>query len=188
VLRQLLQDHLDLRALREEQQARARRAPAAGTDGIARTRLETGHGRLLATLFGTVRVTRCAWRKPGAGNYCPADAAGLMGSQRAGADTCVRYLSSKHELLRYDKALQAGWPIATGIIEGAYRHLIADRLDIGGARWGLDGAEAVLTLRAVISNGDYPDVGVMPVMRAGPAGGHRLGRPRDRDNLRPRLR
>ena len=75
VLRQLLQDHLDLRALREEQQARARRAPAEGTDGIARTRLETGHGRLLATLFGTVRVTRCAWRKPGAGNYCPADAA-----------------------------------------------------------------------------------------------------------------
>jgi hypothetical protein len=26
-------------------------------------------------VFGTVRVTRCAWRKPGAGNYCPADAA-----------------------------------------------------------------------------------------------------------------
>jgi hypothetical protein len=47
------------------------------------------------------------------------------------------------------------WPIATGIIEGACRHLIADRLDIGGARWGLDGAEAVLTLRAVISNGDF---------------------------------
>ena len=430
VLRQLLQDHLDLRALQEEQQARACRAPAASTDGIARTRLETGHGRLLATLFGTVRVTRCAWRKPGAGNYCPADAAlslpagrhshslaelaaieaargsfdaahdavtrrcgpvigkrqleqavtaaavdipafyaaripqpctsrtlvvlsadskgivmrpgalraatakaaarlgkmrtrltagekpnrkrmatlvtvydaeparrrphdviappggrrgtrrlrpgpkalakwlagsvrhdpaeviaaafdeagardpahlrtwvvlvdgaehqldliraeaarrtvtihvvidiihvleylwkaawslhaagdpaaedwvavkalavlaggsgraaaaitaeaaaaGLTGSQRAGADTCVRYLSSKQDLLRYDQALEAGWPIATGIIEGACRHLIADRLDIGGARWGLDGAEAVLTLRAVISNGDF---------------------------------
>ena len=82
-------------------------------------------------------------------------AAGLTGSQRAGADTCVRYLSSKQELLRYDQALEAGWPIATGIIEGACRHLIADRLDIGGARWGLDGAEAVLTLRAVISNGDF---------------------------------
>jgi hypothetical protein len=53
-------------------------------------------------------------------------AAGLTGSQRAGADTCVRYLTSKHELLRYDQALQAGWPIATGIIEGACRHLIAD--------------------------------------------------------------
>ena len=75
VLRQLLQDHFDLRAAREEQQARERRAPVTGTDGIARTRLETGHGRGLATLFGTVRVTRCAWRKPGAGNWRPADAA-----------------------------------------------------------------------------------------------------------------
>ena len=45
VVRQLLQDHYDLRAVREEQQARERRAPAAGTDGITRTRLETGHGR-----------------------------------------------------------------------------------------------------------------------------------------------
>ena len=61
-----------------------------------------------------------------------AAAAGLTGSQRAGADTCVRYLSSKQELLRYDQALQAGWPIATGIIEGACRHLIADRPGIGG--------------------------------------------------------
>ena len=75
VIRQLLQDHLDLRAAREEQQAREQRAPAAGPDGITRTRLETGHGRLLSTLFGTVTVTRCAWRAPGAPNYRPADAA-----------------------------------------------------------------------------------------------------------------
>ena len=75
VIRQLLQDHFDLRAAREEQQARGRRAPATGPDKITRTRLETGHGRLLATLFGTVRVTRCAWRKPGAPNWRPADAA-----------------------------------------------------------------------------------------------------------------
>jgi hypothetical protein len=75
VIRQLLQDHYDLRKMREERQAREDRAPAAGPDGIARTRLETGHGRLLSTLFGTVTVTRCAWRTPGAPNYCPADAA-----------------------------------------------------------------------------------------------------------------
>jgi hypothetical protein len=74
-VRQLLQDHYDLRAMREEQQARKHPAPVTGTDGIPRTRLETGHGRLLATLFGTVTVTRCAWRKPGAGNWRPADAA-----------------------------------------------------------------------------------------------------------------
>jgi hypothetical protein len=86
-----------------------------------------------------------------------ADAAGLAGSQRHGAGTCVRYLGTKREYLRYDQAMEAGWPIATGIIEGACRHIIADRLSIGGARWGLDGAEAVLTLRAVISNGDFEE-------------------------------
>jgi len=75
VLRQLLQDHFDLRAVREEQQAREQPAPATGTDGITRNRLETGHGRLLATLFGTVKVTRCAWRRPGTASFCPADAA-----------------------------------------------------------------------------------------------------------------
>ncbi len=432
VIRQLLQDHFDLRAAREEQQAREHPGPVTGADGIARTRLETGHGRALATLFGTVRVTRCAWRCPGAGNFSPADAAlslpagrhshtlaklaaieaargsfdaahaaiarrcgpvmgkrqaeesvvhaaadipafyaaripqpctrgslvvvsadrkgivmrpgalraatakaaaklgkmrtrlsagekpnrkrmaclvtvydaepaerlphdviappggrhgareprpgpralakwlagsvrrdpgeviaaafdeagardpgrlrtwvvlvdgaehqldliraeaarrdaeihvvidiihvleylwgaawslheagdpaaedwvaaralavlagdsdraaqeiaaeagaaGLAGSQRNGAAACVRYLENKREFLRYDHALDAGWPIATGVIEGACRHLIADRLDIGGARWGLDGAEAVLTLRAVIASGDFEE-------------------------------
>jgi hypothetical protein len=86
-----------------------------------------------------------------------ADAASLTGSQRNGAAACVRYLTGKREFLRYDQALNAGWPIATGVIEGACRHLIADRLSIGGARWGLDGAEAVLTLRAVISNGDFEE-------------------------------
>ena len=86
-----------------------------------------------------------------------ADAAGLTHDQRTGADACVRYLTSKDNYLRYDQALAAGWPIATGVIEGACRHLIGDRLDITGARWGLQGAEAVLTLRAAISNGDFDE-------------------------------
>src|SRR5208282_2403047 len=86
-----------------------------------------------------------------------AEAAGLTAAQRHGTDACVRYLTGKHDCLHYDQALEAGWPIATGVIEGACRHLIADRLSIGGARWGLDGAEAVLTLRAVISNGDFEE-------------------------------
>lgn len=79
----------------------------------------------------------------------------MKGDRRRGADACVRYLTSKAELLHYDQALAAGWPIATGVIEGACRHLIADRLDISGARWGLDDAEAVLRLRALHSNGDF---------------------------------
>ena len=62
VQRQLLQDHLDLRAAREEQAAREHRFPAVGADGITRNRVETGHHRQLATLSGTVNVTRCAGR------------------------------------------------------------------------------------------------------------------------------
>nr|MBA2472647.1 ISKra4 family transposase [Pseudonocardiales bacterium] len=42
---------------------------------------------------------------------------------------------------------------ATGVIEGACRHLVKDRMDITGARWGLTGAEAILKLRALRSNG-----------------------------------
>jgi hypothetical protein len=80
---------------------------------------------------------------------------GLTESQQAGVETCVRNLTSNNEYLRYDEALAAGWPIATGVIEGAGRHLIGDRLDITGSRWGLEGAEAVLRLRAVIDNGDF---------------------------------
>jgi hypothetical protein len=75
VLRQMVQDHLDLRAVREQEAARERGRAVMGADGITRSRVETGHRRLLATLFGTVRVTRCAWRRPGAGNLYPADAA-----------------------------------------------------------------------------------------------------------------
>ena len=80
---------------------------------------------------------------------------GLTESQRAGAEACARYLANNKEYLRYDVALESGWPIATGVVEGACRHLIGDRLDITGSRWGVEGAEAVLRLRAVIDNGDF---------------------------------
>src|SRR5262249_15890340 len=85
------------------------------------------------------------------------DAAGLTPSHPTPTDACPRYLTGKDEFLCSHQALAAGWPIATGVIEGACRHLIGDRLDITGARWGLDGAESILTLRAVISNGDFDD-------------------------------
>ena len=81
--------------------------------------------------------------------------AGLAPPQRKGIDDAITYLTGKKEYLRYEEALRNGWPIATGIIEGACRHLVKDRMDITGARWGLDGAEAVLKLRALRSNGDF---------------------------------
>lgn len=82
-------------------------------------------------------------------------ARGLAAERRKGADTCVTYLLNKARYLRYHHALAEGWPIATGVIEGACRHLVKDRMDITGARWGLPGAEAVLKLRALTANGDF---------------------------------
>ena len=80
---------------------------------------------------------------------------GLGQAARAGADRCADYLLNKAPYLDYATALTNGWPIATGVIEGACRHLVKDRMDITGARWGLDGAEAVLKLRALRCNGDF---------------------------------
>ena len=76
-------------------------------------------------------------------------------SQRKPADEAATYLTNKAPYLDYPTALAQGWPIATGIIEGACRHLVKDRFDITGARWGLAGAEAILKLRAIIANGDF---------------------------------
>jgi len=69
-------------------------------------------------------------------------------------DKAVTYLASNHQHMRYDKALAAGWPIATGMIEGACRFVIQDRFGITGARWSPDGAEDILKLRAIVVNGD----------------------------------
>jgi hypothetical protein len=79
----------------------------------------------------------------------------LTPDQRRNADTTADYLHHKKKHLDYPTALAAGWPIATGVIEGACRHLVKDRMDVTGARWGLDGAEAILKLRALTSNGDF---------------------------------
>jgi hypothetical protein len=67
----------------------------------------------------------------------------------------AKYLTNKRAHLDYPTALKKGRPIATGIIEGACRHLVKDRMDLTGARWGLHGAEAVLKLRALRCNGDF---------------------------------
>jgi hypothetical protein len=67
----------------------------------------------------------------------------------------LSYLRNKEPYLDYPAALANGWPIATGVIEGACRHLVQDRMGITGARWGLEGAQAMLWLRAIAANGDH---------------------------------
>ena len=102
------------------------------------TRVLEGHATKVA---GTIRRTATNSR--------------LQGVNRKPADDAANYLTNKAPYLDYPTALQEGWPIATGIIEGACRHLVKDRMDITGARWGLAGAEAILKLRALKANGDF---------------------------------
>jgi hypothetical protein len=80
----------------------------------------------------------------------------LSQSERKAVDKAADYLANNRERLRYDSALAHGLPIATGVIEGACRHLVKDRMDITGARWGLDCAEAILKLRSLKVSGDLP--------------------------------
>jgi len=79
----------------------------------------------------------------------------MQARERLAVDDCADYLLKYRAYLRYDQYLAAGLPISTGVIEGACRHLVKDRMDITGACWGLLGAEAVLKLRALRSSEDF---------------------------------
>jgi hypothetical protein len=74
-------------------------------------------------------------------------------------ETTCRYLSdrTRTRIVKYADALKDGLPIATGVIEGACRYVIKDRMDRTGARWSLTGAQAVLCLRAVRASGDFDE-------------------------------
>lgn len=82
---------------------------------------------------------------------------GLRGGKREAVDKCAGYLLKNRDYLQYDLYLAVGFPIGTGVIEGACRHLVKDRMDLTGARWRLAGAEAVLRLRALRASGDFQE-------------------------------
>jgi hypothetical protein len=104
--------------------------------------------QLLALLRGRVSQVAAAMRRS-------ATVRAFIGSKRAAVDKCADYLLKYRTMLHYDQYLAAGYPIATGVIEGACRYLVKDRMERTGARWSLDGAEAVLRLRALWTNGDF---------------------------------
>jgi hypothetical protein len=70
-----------------------------------------------AVLDGRARQVAAAIR-------AQATAQDLSRSKRATAEKAARYLETKAPYLGYPAALAAGWPISTGVIEGACRHLV----------------------------------------------------------------
>jgi len=83
----------------------------------------------------------------------------ISAEERKPVDKAAAYLLKRRRqgMMAYDKLLQLGTPIATGVIEGACRHLINDRMDLTGAVWRLPSAEAVLRLRSIRSSGDFEE-------------------------------
>lgn len=80
-------------------------------------------------------------------------------ARRRAVEKACGYLTDRKRtrLMRYADALRDGLPISTGVIEGACRYLVKDRMDRTGARWSVGGAEAVLRLRAIRSSGDFDE-------------------------------
>jgi len=79
----------------------------------------------------------------------------LNASQRKTLETVIGYYERNRRYMRYDEYIAAGYPIGSGAVESACRHLVKDRMEGSGMRWTVPGAEAVLKLRAVYLNGDW---------------------------------
>lgn len=104
--------------------------------------------RLLAILQGKVWQVASGIRRSATLRKIPK-------ANRQPIEKCCGYLLKNRPYLQYHQYLRQGLPIATGIIEGACRHLIKDRMDVTGARWSLKGAEAIVKLRSLRSSGDF---------------------------------
>ena len=67
----------------------------------------------------------------------------------------LNYFAERREYMKYDEYLAAGYPIGSGVVEGACRHLVKDRMEQTGMRWRIAGAQAILNLRAIYVNDDW---------------------------------
>lgn len=75
------------------------------------------------------------------------------------------YFEANRERMRYDQYLAAGYPIASGVIEGACRHVVKDRLERTGMHWTVNGAQAMLNLRSIAINGQWDEFTAFRIQR-----------------------
>jgi hypothetical protein len=80
---------------------------------------------------------------------------GLANAKKKALARICSYLNKNRHRMRYDEYLRKGYPIASGVIEGACRHLIKDRMERAGMHWTLEGAQAMLDLRSVWIGGHW---------------------------------
>jgi hypothetical protein len=81
----------------------------------------------------------------------------LSGAKRKTLETVCDYLYANRERMCYDEYLREGYPIATGVVEGACRHLVKDRMERAGMHWTIPGAQAMLDLRSIYVCGVWED-------------------------------
>jgi hypothetical protein len=81
----------------------------------------------------------------------------VRGSQRNTVQAVITYYENNRAHMRYDEYLAAGYPIGSGVAEGACRHLVKDRLEQTGMRWTVDGAQAMLHTRSLYLNGQWDE-------------------------------
>jgi hypothetical protein len=82
---------------------------------------------------------------------------GLKGSKKKALGKICAYLSANRGRMQYDAYLAKGYPIASGVIEGACRHLVKDRMERAGMHWTAAGAQAMLDVRSTYVNGDWEE-------------------------------
>jgi hypothetical protein len=79
----------------------------------------------------------------------------VRGEKRKTVRAAITYFENNRDHMRYDEYLAAGYPIGSGVAEGACRHLVKDRLELTGMRWERAGAQAMLHLRAIYLNNEW---------------------------------
>lgn len=83
--------------------------------------------------------------------------AGLSANKKKELEKACKFMEKRLGQMRYDEYLKAGYPIASGVIEGACRHYVKDRMERTGMSWKQPGAQAMLELRSQALNGDWDE-------------------------------
>lgn len=115
-------------------------------------------GSLEATAFVTERLRRILEGKVGyviGGLKQMATKQGISEYKKKELAKTLTYFHNNRKYMKYNEYLRQGYPIGSGVVEGACRHLVKDRMELTGMRWRVAGAQAILKLRAVSLNGDW---------------------------------